>query len=138
MIAKYPALEVLAFPCNNFGGQEPGTNADVLAFARGKGFTAPVLGKLECQNGTSTHPLYQKLTASLSGGIFGSGLKWNFAKFLTDANGVPRMRYFPTTSPLGMEQDIKRIMEDPNTVFELPVETPKPAEAGIKIIKITV
>ncbi len=121
---SFPPLLFLAFPCNNFGGQEPGTNAEVLAFARNKGFTAPVLGKLECQNGDKTHVLYQKLTSSISGGWLGAGLKWNFAKFLCDSNGVPRTRYLPTTSPLSMESDIKRLLENKDADFVVPETLP--------------
>lgn len=104
-------LEILAFPCNNFGSQEPGTNDEIQAFAANKGAAYPVLGKLECDNGDQTHPIYQYLKGSVSGGLLGAGLKWNFAKFLCDANGVPVQRYIPTTSPLAIENDIVKLLE---------------------------
>jgi glutathione peroxidase len=104
-------LEVLAFPCNNFGSQEPGTNAEIKAFAVNKGATFPILGKLDCENGEKTHPVYQFLRASLSGGILGQSLKWNFTKFLCDPEGVPTKRYGPTQSPMTMENDIIKLLE---------------------------
>lgn len=54
-------LQILAFPCNNFGAQEPGSNEDIQGFAKYNEIKFPVLGKLECQNGDSTHPLYRFL-----------------------------------------------------------------------------
>lgn len=104
-------LEILAFPCNNFGGQEPGTNAEIQEFAKSKGATFPVLGKIECDNGEQTDPLYKYLKASLPNGIIGQGLKWNFAKFLCNSEGVPVKRYLPTTSPLGIEADIQELLK---------------------------
>jgi glutathione peroxidase len=69
---KYSAdLEILGFPCNNFGKQEPGSNEEIRAFATGKGATWPVLGKLDCENGNDTAPLYKFLRSGLSGGILG-------------------------------------------------------------------
>lgn len=70
---KDAGLEILAFPCNNFGAQEPGTNAEVLKFAEGKGATFPILGKLECENGDSTHALYKYLKTALPSGWLGQG-----------------------------------------------------------------
>jgi glutathione peroxidase len=108
----YPSadLEILAFPCNNFGAQEPGSNTEVVAFAKGKGAKYPIMGKLECENAEETAPFYKFLRASISNGLFGQGLKWNFTKFLCDANGVPVKRYAPTTSPLGIVSDIEELI----------------------------
>jgi len=96
-------LEILAFPCNQFGKQEPGSNAEIQEFAKGKGATFPVLGKLEV-NGPNESPLYTYLK-SKQGGFMGSAIKWNFGKFLC-RNGVPVKRYAPTDSPLSFEKDI--------------------------------
>jgi glutathione peroxidase-family protein len=104
-------LEILAFPCNNFGKQEPGTNDEVLAFAQKKGATFPVFGKLECENGDITHPLYQYLRGSLDNGLYGQGLKWNFTKFLCNAEGVPIKRYSPAQSPMSFEADILELLK---------------------------
>eukprot|EP01039_Chlorochromonas_danica_P002196 gene2196-2396_t len=105
-------LEILAFPCNNFGNQEPGNGQEILSYAREvKAATFPVLGKLECDHGEQTHPLYAYLKTSLDGGLLGSGLKWNFAKFLCDANGVPVQRFGPLTSPSAIEQHILPLLQ---------------------------
>lgn len=106
-------LEILAFPCNNFGSQEPGTNEEIGLFAtEKKGATFPVFGKLECEHTdpAQTHPLYQYLKTSVPAGITGQGLKWNFAKFLCDENGVPIDRYLPITSPFKIEKDIVELL----------------------------
>lgn len=104
-------LEILAFPCNNFGSQEPGTNEVILQFAKSKGATFPILGKLECENGASTHPLFQFLRESIPNGILGQGLKWNFTKFLCDKDGVPVKRYGPVDSPLSFEKAIIALID---------------------------
>ena len=101
----------MAFPCNNFGRQEPGTNEQIQNFAKGRGSTFKVMGKLECDNHAKTHPLYQFLMASVSGGLVGRGLKWNFAKFLVNKEGIPIQRYLPTTRPLAIEADIAKLIE---------------------------
>lgn len=105
-------LEILAFPCNNFGGQEPGSNEEIAEFSTKKGATYPVFGKLECENKDPnlTHPLYRYLKAAVPGGMLGQGLKWNFAKFLCDANGVPVKRYLPITGPAAIEKDILELL----------------------------
>lgn len=103
-------LEILAFPCNNFGGQEPGTNEEVKAFAEARGATYPLFGKLECDNGEATHPLYQYLKSSLPNGILGGGLKWNFAKFLCDKDGFPVKRYLPISNPRSIVPDIEALL----------------------------
>jgi glutathione peroxidase len=77
---------------------------------KNKGVTFPVLGKLECDKGDDTHPLYHYLKASIPG-WFGSGLKWNFSKFLCNSDGIPVQRYLPTTHPLSLETDIKKLLE---------------------------
>lgn len=104
-------LEILAFPCNNFGGQEPGTDNEILSYAREvKEATFPILGKLECDNGEKTHPIYNYLKTSLDGGLLGQGLKWNFAKFLVDSEGKPVKRYLPIANPLSLESDIQELL----------------------------
>lgn len=106
-------LEIFAFPCNNFGSQEPGTNDEILQFASEKGAKYPVFGKLQCEAGDKTHPLYQYLTSSVSS-MIGSGLKWNFAKFLCDSQGIPVKRYLPVNSPLSIESDIVQLLKKSN------------------------
>lgn len=106
-------LEILAFPCNQFGGQEPGSNSEIQAFAKGKGAKFPVFGKIDV-NGPEQDPLYEFLKQEQSGGFFGqllgSDIKWNFAKFLVDGSGSVVGRYGPTDSPLSIEGDIVKLL----------------------------
>lgn len=91
-------LEILAFPCDQFGHQEPGADAEILDFCeRNYGVTFPVFSKIEV-NGKNAHPLYVWLKNE-KGGLLGGGIKWNFTKFLVDRGGVVRTRFAPTTTP---------------------------------------
>ncbi|XP_004498798.1 phospholipid hydroperoxide glutathione peroxidase, chloroplastic [Cicer arietinum] len=106
---KSKGLEVLAFPCNQFGMQEPGSNEEIKKFACTK-FKAefPIFDKVDV-NGPFTAPVYQFLKSS-SGGFFGDLVKWNFEKFLIDKNGKVIERYPPTTSPFQIEKDIQKLL----------------------------
>uniref|UniRef100_A0A2C9WCI7 Glutathione peroxidase n=1 Tax=Manihot esculenta TaxID=3983 RepID=A0A2C9WCI7_MANES len=106
---KDQGLEILAFPCNQFGSQEPGTNEEILEFACTR-FKAeyPIFDKVDV-NGNNAAPLYKFLKSS-KGGTFGDGIKWNFSKFLVDKDGNVVDRYAPTTSPLSMEKDVKKLL----------------------------
>ena len=106
---KDQGLEILAFPCNQFGFQEPGSNDQIKKFACTR-FKAefPIFDKIDV-NGPFTSPLYQFLTSN-SGGFLGDLVKWNFEKFLVDKNGKVVERYPPTTSPLQIEKDIKKLL----------------------------
>ncbi|KOO22852.1 glutathione peroxidase [Chrysochromulina tobinii] len=95
---------VLAFPCNQFGGQEPGSPSEIRAFADSKGVTFPIFEKVEV-NGPRTHPVYKYLKGG-SDSMFDS-VKWNFAKFLVGRDGKVISRYLPTTSPSSIEGDIQ-------------------------------
>jgi len=99
-------LEVLAIPANDFGAQEPGSNEQIQSFAQSKGATFTVTGKVSCSIGGSAHPLFAFLTNAITGSGDKSDLEWNFAKFLCDADGIPRKRYSPDESPLSFEADI--------------------------------
>ncbi|GER30365.1 tubulin beta chain [Striga asiatica] len=107
---KDQGLEILAFPCNQFGSQEPGTNEQIQEFACTR-FKAeyPIFDKIEV-NGSNAAPLY-KYMKSVKGGLFGDSIKWNFSKFLVDQEGRVVDRYAPTTSPLSIEKDIKKLLE---------------------------
>ena len=98
-------LRILAFPCNQFAKQEPGTNHDIKKFAEKRGVKFDLFSKIEV-NGDSTHPLYVYLK-HVQGGYFGNSIKWNFSKFLCNKKGVPVKRYGPTESPLSAENDIR-------------------------------
>ncbi|KAL4022153.1 hypothetical protein IC575_015878 [Cucumis melo] len=108
---KYKAqgLEILAFPCNQFGGQEPGSNPEIKQFACSR-FKAefPIFDKVDV-NGPNTAPVYQFLKSS-AGGFLGDLIKWNFEKFLVDKNGKVVERYPPTTSPFQIEKDIQKLV----------------------------
>ena len=104
-------LEILAFPCNNFAQQEPGSNEDICQFAKNKGASFPIFDKLDCSGKDGSHPLYQYLTNTIDGGIiFGTPVRWNFAKFLCDADGIPVKRYSPITKPLSIEPDLLSLL----------------------------
>ncbi|CAH2071243.1 unnamed protein product [Thlaspi arvense] len=106
---KDHGFEILAFPCNQFGNQEPGSNEEILQFACTR-FKAeyPIFDKVDV-NGDKAAPIYKFLKSS-KGGIFGDGIKWNFAKFLIDKEGNVVDRYAPTTSPLSIEKDLKKLL----------------------------
>ncbi|KAL2902498.1 putative phospholipid hydroperoxide glutathione peroxidase [Bienertia sinuspersici] len=113
LYAKYKdkGLEILAFPCNQFGNQEPGNNDEILEFACTR-FKAeyPIFDKVDV-NGDTAAPIYKFLKSS-KGGLFGDGIKWNFTKFLVDKEGNVVERYAPTTSPSSIEKDIKKRLGD--------------------------
>ncbi|XP_073020910.1 probable phospholipid hydroperoxide glutathione peroxidase [Primulina eburnea] len=107
---KDQGLEILAFPCNQFNSQEPGTNEEIQEFACTR-FKAeyPIFDKVDV-NGPTAAPLYKFLKSS-KGSLLGDGIKWNFAKFLVDKEGHVVDRFLPTTSPLSIEKDIKKLLE---------------------------
>ncbi|RDX75225.1 putative phospholipid hydroperoxide glutathione peroxidase, partial [Mucuna pruriens] len=99
---KNQGLEILAFPCNQFAGQEPGNNEEIqeLVCTRFKA-EFPIFDKVEV-NGKNAVPLF-KFLKEQKGGIFGDSIKWNFTKFLVNKEGKVVERYAPTTSPLKIE-----------------------------------
>ena len=103
-------LEILGFPCNQFGGQEPGNAEQIQAFCSTKfGVTFPVFQKTDV-NGLHTHPLFEYLKAAAPGLLGTEAIKWNFTKFLIDRNGLPVKRYASTTSPKNIGEDIKKLL----------------------------
>ncbi|PKU72042.1 Putative glutathione peroxidase 7, chloroplastic [Dendrobium catenatum] len=109
---KDQGFEILAFPCNQFGGQEPGSNTQIKQFACTR-FKAefPIFDKVDV-NGPKTAPVYQFLKAS-AGGFLGDLIKWNFEKFLIDKNGNVVERYQPTTSPFQIEVSLFKYLDMP-------------------------
>ena len=102
-------FEILAFPCNQFGHQEPGTNQEIQNFCTDLfSVTFPVMGKIDV-NGEGESPLYTDLKKS-QGGLLGSAIKWNFTKFLVDRQGRVVGRFAPTTKPQDLEEDIEKIL----------------------------
>ena len=103
-------FSVLGFPCNQFGGQEPGTEAQILEFCTlHYEVSFPMYGKVEV-NGEGTHPLYAHLKSAAPGLLGSESLKWNFTKFLVDREGRVVRRYAPTDSPESIEKDIEALL----------------------------
>jgi glutathione peroxidase len=103
-------FSALGFPCNQFGGQEPGSEAEIGHFcATHYAVSFPLFAKIEV-NGSKAHPLYKFLT-SQKRGIFGTGtIKWNFTKFLVDREGKVVARYAPTVKPETLEKPIEKLL----------------------------
>jgi glutathione peroxidase-family protein len=99
-------LRILAFPCNQFNGQEPGCDADIKEFAKKKKVEYDMFSKIDV-NGNSAIPLYKYLKEKQGGFLWMNGIKWNFSKFLVNKQGVPVSRYAPTTAPTSIEKDIE-------------------------------
>jgi glutathione peroxidase len=108
---KDRGFEVLAFTCNQFGAQEPGTDAQIRAFcAENYGVTFPIFARIDV-NGTDTHPLYKFLKKSRPG-IFGVGrITWNFTKFLVDRKGYVVARYSPSLKPESLSAQIQKLLD---------------------------
>jgi glutathione peroxidase len=104
-------LTVLGFPCNQFGGQEPGNSEEIGAFcATAYSVTFPIFEKIEV-NGANAHPLYKYLTRARRG-LFGTpSIKWNFTKFLVDRTGRVIARYSPRVKPSALEDAIQRLLK---------------------------
>ncbi|HUN84718.1 MAG TPA: glutathione peroxidase [Terracidiphilus sp.] len=98
---------VLGFPCNQFGGQEPGTAEEIGAFCRQNyGVSFPMFAKIDV-NGEDTHPLYRHLKKAKPGILGTEKIKWNFTKFLVDRDGEVVKRYAPVTKP----EKLARVVE---------------------------
>jgi len=99
-------LVVLGFPCNQFGAQDSGTNAEIAGFCQlNFGVTFPMMAKIDV-NGDQAHPLYQWLSAQAPGLLGSKSIKWNFTKFLVGKDGTVLKRYAPTDSPESLTKDI--------------------------------
>ncbi|KAG7378559.1 hypothetical protein PHYPSEUDO_009924 [Phytophthora pseudosyringae] len=105
---KDEGLEVLAFPCNQFNGQEPGTHEEIIEFVKQYNVTFPFFEKHDV-NGATARPVFTYLKTKLPGS-FGDFVKWNFTKFLVDRNGQPYKRFAPKDRPLSLEEDIKSVL----------------------------
>jgi glutathione peroxidase len=92
-------VEVLGFPCNQFGKQEPGDAEEIKKFCSlNYDVTFPLFAKIDV-NGPAAHPLYEFLTREKGGGVLGRGIKWNFTKFLIGRDGEVIARFAPTVTP---------------------------------------
>ena len=103
-------FEVLAFPCNQFGHQEPGSADEIAQFCQVNfGLSFPLMGKVEV-NGENATPLYRWLKDEAPGLLGTKAIKWNFTKFLIDRQGKVVRRYAPTDKPEALRADIERLI----------------------------
>ena len=103
-------LEVLGFPCNQFGAQEPGNADEIASFCKlTYDVTFPLMAKIDV-NGDGATPLYQWLKSEAPGLMGSKSIKWNFTKFLIDRDGQVVRRYAPTDKPDGIEKDIAKLL----------------------------
>jgi glutathione peroxidase len=108
---KDQGLVILGFPCNQFGGQESGTEKEIQNFCKlNFGVTFPLFEKIEV-NGDGTHPLYIFLKSEATGFLGTKGIKWNFTKFLIDKNGNVVDRYGSSTKPKKIAKDIEKLLK---------------------------
>ena len=102
-------LEILDFPCNQFGGQAPGSEKEIVDFCQiNYGVSFPQFSKIEV-NGKNESPLYTFLKGE-KGGFMGSRIKWNFTKFLVDKEGRVVERFAPAVTPEKIEERIKELL----------------------------
>ena len=100
---------VLGFPCNQFGGQEPGDARQIEQFCASQyDVTFPLFAKIDV-NGSKAHPLYTYLKSKKTG-LLGSSIKWNFTKFLVDRSGKVTGRFAPTVTPDGLKKQIEALL----------------------------
>ena len=103
-------LVTIAMPCNQFGAQEPGSDATIQEFCHvNYGLSFPVMAKVDV-NGSDQHPLYRNLTKR-AGGLITDSIKWNFTKFLVDREGNCKELYAPLTKPESIEKHIENLLE---------------------------
>jgi len=107
---KDQGLEILGFPCNQFGKQEPGSDDEILSFCEiNYGVTFPLFSKVEV-NGDNAHPLFKYLKKGLPGLLGSEKIKWNFTKFLIDKNGNPIKRFAPKDTPNSLIPQIEKLL----------------------------
>ncbi len=103
-------LEVLGFPCNQFGAQEPGSEDEIAQFCEiNYGVTFPLFAKIDV-NGGDAAPLYQHLKKARPGLLGSEAIKWNFTKFLVDRKGNVVERYAPNVEPEALAGDIEKLL----------------------------
>ena len=102
-------FSVLGFPCNQFGGQEPGDAGQIEQFCSSQyAVTFPMFAKIDV-NGSNEHPLFAYLKHAKSG-LLGPSIKWNFTKFLVDRSGKVVARHAPTAKPEGLTREIEALL----------------------------
>jgi glutathione peroxidase len=104
-------LEILGFPCNQFGEQEPGSEAEIASFCElNYGVTFPMFAKIDV-NGDGAAPLYKYLKKAKPGLLGSEAIKWNFTKFLVDRKGNAIERYAPNAEPASLAGDIEKVLQ---------------------------
>ncbi|MBN2394760.1 MAG: glutathione peroxidase [Anaerolineae bacterium] len=104
-------FEILGFPCNQFMNQDPGTNEEIQSFCQvNYGVTFPMFAKIDV-NGANAHPLYAYLKKITPGKLGLKAIKWNFTKFLVDAQGNVVKRFEPNVEPASIEPDIEALLQ---------------------------
>jgi glutathione peroxidase len=107
---KDRGFEVLGFPCDQFGHQEPGDETEIRNFCSlTYDVSFPMFAKIEV-NGEHAHPLYRYLKSERPGVLGTQGIKWNFTKFLVDRNGNVAERYAPRDTPASIEKDVEKVL----------------------------
>jgi glutathione peroxidase len=105
-------VEVLGFPCNQFGKQEPGSADEIGAFCeKNYSVTFPLFAKIDV-NGSDAHPLFKHLKQQAPGLMGTEAIKWNFTKFLVKKDGTVYKRYAPQTEPKALMQDIEKLLAE--------------------------
>nr|XP_023014361.1 phospholipid hydroperoxide glutathione peroxidase, mitochondrial-like [Leptinotarsa decemlineata] len=99
-------LRILAFPCNQFAGNEPGSSDEICEFVKSRKVKFDMFEKIHV-NGSDSHPLWKYLKRE-QGGILGDFIKWNFTKFIIDKNGNPVERHGPSTSPKELVESLEK------------------------------
>ncbi len=103
-------LDIIGFPCNQFGEQDPGSASEIGAFCeRNYGVTFPMAEKVDV-NGENAHPLWRWITAEAPGLMGSTAVKWNFTKFLVARDGSVFKRYAPQTEPASLAADIETLL----------------------------
>jgi len=103
-------LEILGFPCNQFGAQEPGTEDEIASFCEVNfGVTFPLFAKVDV-NGDAAAPLYRHLKSAKPGLLGSEAIKWNFTKFLVDRKGAVVARFAPNDEPAALAGDIEKLL----------------------------
>ena len=109
---KDSGFSVLAFPCNQFGGQEPGSSEEIQEFCTvNYGINFPIFEKVDVK-GEDAHPLFKYLTSEKKGLLGSESIKWNFTKFLIDKEGKPIARFAPNTTPEKISKEIENLLKD--------------------------
>ncbi|GMM93817.1 glutathione peroxidase [Qipengyuania sp. MTN3-11] len=107
---KDRGFEILGFPCNQFGGQEPGSDAEIAEFCKVNfGVSFPLMHKVDV-NGPDASPLFDWMKSEAKGLMGSQSIKWNFTKFLIDREGRVIRRYAPTDKPESIARDIEKLL----------------------------